>query len=84
MLSEIDAKVFDFNGINYDEEEKKEKVRKSEMMDKWTYDDYIKPIRELLIQELKSKIEDTTDEDILNDYEIRLEELELENEEAED
>lgn len=86
MLSEIDAKVFDFNGINYDEEEKKEKVRKSEMMDKWTYDDYIKPIRELLIQELKSKIEDTTDEDILNDYEIRLEELELEleKEEAED
>ena len=86
MLSEIDAKVFDFNGINYDEEEQKEKVRKSEMMDKWTYDDYIKPIRELLIQELKSKIEDTTDEDILNDYEIRLEELELEleKEEAED
>ena len=77
MLSEIDAKVFDFNGINYGEEEKKEKVRTSEMMDKWTYDDYIKPIKELLIQELKVKIEDTIDEDILNDYEIRLEELEL-------
>jgi hypothetical protein len=84
MLSEIDAKVFDFNGINYDEEEKKEKVRKSEMMDKWTYDDYIEPIKKLLIQELKSKIEDTVDEDLLNDYEIRLEELELEKEEAED
>lgn len=82
MLSEIDAKAFDFN-INYDEEEKKEKVRTSEMMDKWTYDDYIKPIRELLIQELKSKIEDTTDEDILNDYKIRLEELELEKYEEE-
>ena len=77
MLSDIDARVFDFHGINYGEEEKKEKVRTSEMMDKWTYDDYIKPIRELLIQELKSKIEDTIDEDILNDYEIRLEELEL-------
>lgn len=84
MLSEIDAKVFDFNGINYGEEEKKEKVRKSEMMDKWTYDDYIEPIKKLLIQELKSKIEDTIDEDLLNDYEIRLEELELEKEEAED
>ena len=77
MLSDIDARVFDFHVINYGEEEKKEKVRTSEMMDKWTYDDYIKPIRELLIQELKSKIEDTIDEDILNDYEIRLEELEL-------
>lgn len=83
MLSEIDARVFDFNGINYDEEERKEKVRTSEMMDKWTYDDYIKPIRELLIQGLKAKIEDTIDEDILNDYEIRLEELELKKE-AED
>jgi hypothetical protein len=82
MLSEIDAKVFEFNGINYDEE-KIEKVRTSELMDKWTYNDYIKPIRELLIQELKSKIEENVDEDLLNDYEIRLEELEMNNYEEE-
>jgi hypothetical protein len=78
MLSEIDARAFEFNVTN-DEEEKKERVRTLELMDKWTYDDYIKPIRELLIQELKSKIEEMVDEDLLNDYEIRLEELEMNN-----
>jgi hypothetical protein len=85
MLSEIDARVFDFNGINYDEEVKKEKVRTSKKMDKWTYDDYIKPIRELLIEQLKVKFEEAMKEksfELANNYKYRLEELE--KEEAED
>lgn len=78
MLSEIDAKVFEFNGINYDEEEEKEKIRTSEKMDKWTYRDYIKPIRSLLIEELKRKIEEKElSNDWIIEFKYRLEELEM-------
>lgn len=84
MLSEIDARVFDFNGINYDEEQEKEKVKTSERMDKWTYDDYINPIRSLLIQELNRRIEEFIEEKnykMVNQYKYRLEELEVDKEE---
>jgi len=84
MLSEIDAKVFDFNGINYDEDEDEEKVRTSEKMDKWTYRDYIKPIRNLLIEELKRKIEEKElSNDWIIEFRYRLEELEEDNYEEE-
>jgi hypothetical protein len=79
MLSEIDARAFEFNGIN-DDDDKKERVSTSEFMDKWTYRDYIKPIRDLLIQELKSKIEEAMNEKnpkLANEYKRRLEELKM-------
>ena len=85
MLSEIDARVFDFHGINYGEEEEKEKVRTSKLMDKWTYDDYIKPVIDILIEQLKVKFEEAMKEKsfkLANEYKYRLEELE--KEEAED
>ena len=79
MLSEIDARVFEFNGIN-DDDDKKERVSTSEFMDKWTYNDYIKPIRDLLMEELKSKIEEAMNEKnpkLANEYKRRLEELKM-------
>jgi len=79
MLSEIDARAFEFNGIN-DDEDKKERVSTSEFMDKWTYRDYIKPIRDLLMEELKSKIEEAMNEKnpkLANEYKRRLEELKM-------
>ncbi len=81
MLSEEDEKVFDFNS-NFDEEENKDRIRNSVRMDKFTYDDYIKPIKEFLINSLKDKIrlEEVPNDEFLK----RLEELELEKEEAED
>ena len=79
MLSEEDAKVFDFNS-NFDEEENKDRIRKSVKMDKFAYDDYIEPIKEFLINSLKDKIR--MEEEPNDEYRKRLEELE--KEEAED
>lgn len=72
-----DAKIFDFNGINYDEDQLKDKARTSEYMDRWSYNKYIQPIKGLLVSELNELIQNETDAKLINKYKYRLEELEL-------